>query len=118
VKGSVLVMFNFESVISNIEMSDIISIIAVIVAFISAFYAWRSAKEAKKANDIGRLNALFAIRAHYLERMEHKIRIAEMLKGFEGGKKADNEYAELDFKLREVHREIEGYHEKVVSAKN
>lgn len=61
---------------------------------------------------------MFAIRAHYFERMEHKIRKAEMLNGFEGGKKAENEYAELDFKLREVDREINDYHEKVVSVKN
>lgn len=97
-------------------MSDVLAIIAVLIAASSALYARWSAKEARKSNDIGRLNALLAFRAHYLELMAHKARIAEQLKGMSGGEKAYKAYAELDSKLREVNKEIDEYHEKVVAS--
>lgn len=97
-------------------MSDVIAIIAVLVAALSALYARWSVKEARKANDIGRLNALLAFRAHYLELMAQNGRIAEQLKGMQGAEKAFEAYAELDSKLREVNREINCYHGKVVAS--
>ena len=97
-------------------MSDVIAIIAVLVAAPSALYARWSVKEARKANDIGRLNALLAFRAHYLELMAQNGRIAEQLKGMQGAEKAFEAYAEFDSKLREVNREINCYHGKVVAS--
>lgn len=91
--------------------------VAVLVAGLAALYARWSVKEAKKANDIGRLNALLAIRAHYLELMAQKGRIAEQLKGMKGAEKAYEAYAGLDSKLREVNKAIDEYHEKVVGSK-
>ncbi|WP_213865634.1 hypothetical protein [Vibrio crassostreae] len=80
-------------------------------------YALWSAKEAMKANDIGRLNALLAIRTHYLELMAKKGLIAQQLEGMRGAERAYEAYADLDLKLREVNKAIDEYHEKVVGSK-
>lgn len=98
-------------------MSDVVAIIALVAATFSALYARWSAREAKRANDIGRLNALLAYRAHYLELMAQKGHIAEQLKGMQGAERAYEAYAEIDSRLREVNREIYEYHEKVVGSK-
>src|SRR5690606_6574378 len=108
---------NFKESIIDLSMSDIVAIVSLLAAALSALYARWSAAEAKKANDIGRLNALLAFRAHYLELMAQKGRVAEQLKGMKGAEKAYEEYAELDSKLRQVNKEIESYHSKVVASK-
>ena len=90
---------------------------ALLVAGLSAIYSRRAAKAAIKANDIGRLNALLALRIHYLELMEQNQRIGETLKGMQGAENAYAAYAELDSRLREVNREIDTYHKKVVESK-
>ena len=98
-------------------MSDVAAIIALLAAALSALYARWSAAEARKANDIGRLNALLAFRAHYLELMAQKGRVAEQLKSMKGAEMAYEAYAELDSKLGEVNKEIDSYHNKVVTSK-
>lgn len=93
-----------------------LSVIALLVSGLAALYARWSAREAKSANDIGRLNALLALRGHYLAQMEHQTRLTETtLRGIPGGlQAAQNAYADLDNKLREVNREIDPYHIRLV----
>jgi hypothetical protein len=92
-------------------MEELITITATLIAGLAALYARWSACEAKKANDIGRLNALIALRQHYLELMNHQVKLAELFKGSSSGTQAVNEtYAELDTKLRNVSHEIDKYH--------
>lgn len=98
-------------------MSDFVAIIALLTAALSALYARWSAIEAKKSNDIGRLKALLAFRAHYLELMSQNGRIAEQLQGMKGAEKAYEAYADLDSKLREINKEIAEYHSIVIVSK-
>ena len=85
-----------------------LSCAALLVPGLSAFYAW-------KANDIGRLNALFAMRAHYLSLMEHQSKMASILSNSPSGLQAvHNTYADLDTKLRDVSGEINRYHSSLV----
>lgn len=107
---------NFKESTIDLSMSDVVSIIALLAAALSALYTRWSAAEAKRANDIGRLNALLAFRAHYLEIIAQKGRVADQLKGMEGAQKAYEAYADLDSKLREVNKEIASYHSKVVAS--
>ena len=94
-----------------------LAVLALLVSGLAALYARWSAREARRANDIGRLNALLAMRSHYLALMEHQARLADMLKelpsGLEAARKA---YADLDDKLRDVNREIDTYHASLVRA--
>ena len=113
----VLEALNFREPPIDISTNDAIAVVAALVAGLSALYARWSASEAKKANDISRLNALLTIRAHYLELMSQKGRIAEQLKGMKGAEKAYEAYANLDLKLREVNKAIDQYHEKFVGSK-
>lgn len=111
------IMLNFKESTIDLSMSDFVAIIALLAAALSALYARWSAAEAKKANDTGRLNALLAFRAHYLELMAQKGRVAEQLQGMKGADKAYEAYADLDSKLRDVNKEIAVYHSKVVASK-
>lgn len=97
---------------------DLIAIGAALIASLAALYARWSANEAKKANDIGRLNALLALRQHYLELMNHQAKLAELLKTSPSGSQAVREtYAELDTKLRDVSCEIDKYHWNLVNVR-
>jgi len=99
----------------DISASDVIATIATLIAILSAIFSYRSVIQAKRANDIGRLNALLSFRKHYLELMEHQSKLAEVLKGSEGGLERVREaYADLDSKLREVGEQLDAYHDKVI----
>lgn len=89
--------------------------LALLASFLAALYARWSAAEAKKANDIGRLNALLALRTHYLALMQHQTDLAQVLRNSPGGlKAAQNTYADLDTRLREVSHEIDKQHADIV----
>jgi len=91
-----------------------LAILALLLSALAALYARWSAREARDANDMGRLNALLALRSHYLALLEHQVRMAETLKNLPSGlQAAQASYAELDGKLREVSREIDTYHAKL-----
>ncbi len=100
-----------------IELSpNAIAIIAILISGLSALYARWSVREARKANDIGRLNALLAFRSHYLDLIKHQAELAEILKNSDSGMQSALEmYGTLNGKLREVNKEIDAYHGKVVS---
>lgn len=49
--------------------------------------------------------------------MAQKEKVAELLKGKTGFEKAYEAYGELGAKLREVNKEIDSYHSKVVTSK-
>lgn len=97
----------------NWELS--LAALALLSSSLAALYARWSAKEAKKSNDIGRLNALLALRTHYLALMQHQSELAKILNNSPAGLKAvQNAYADLDTKLREVSREIDKQHAGIV----
>lgn len=91
---------------------------ATLISIFSVFYARRAAHEARSANNIGRLNALLALRGHYLDLIDHQIKLAELFKNSPGGaQKTQEAYANLDVKLREVSNEVEKYHTDLVDKK-
>ena len=93
----------------NWELS--LTALALLVSGLAALYARWSAREARRANDIGRLNALLSLRAHYLALMQHQEKIAQVLSNSPNGLQAvRNTYTDLDTKLREVNHEIEKQH--------
>ena len=65
-----------------------LAVLALLVSALAALYARWSAREAKKANDIGRLNALLALRTHYLALMDHQVKLAETMRGLPSGLEA------------------------------
>lgn len=89
--------------------------LALLASCLAAMFAGWSAREAKKSNDIGRLNALLALRTHYLALMQHQSEFAKIMNnqsaGLEAAMKA---YADLDKKLGEVNREIDKQHAGIV----
>ena len=94
-----------------------LSIWAVLIAGLAALYSRWSAREARRANDIGRLNALLALRAHYQAQMHHQSAVIN-----QGGvagtiEAASTKFADLDTKHRAVSREIDKYHFDLVSSK-
>ncbi|MER2491268.1 hypothetical protein [Catenovulum sediminis] len=100
------------------ETSLLVSIIALVAGSLSALYARWSANQAKRANDIGRLNALLAMKEHYLKLIEHQYKLAETLPSSSSGMQAVREkVADLDTSLREVNDQITSYHDRVVQNK-
>ncbi len=89
--------------------------VALLASGLAALYARWSANEAKAANDIGRLNALLALRSHYLALAEHEAKLVHTLGGSPSGlQAARSAFAELDSRLREVGRELDRYHAKLL----
>lgn len=89
--------------------------LALLASCLAAMYAGWSAREAKKSNDIGRLNALLALRTHYLALMQYQSELAKIMNNSSAGlEAAKNAYADLDTKLREVNREIDKQHAGIV----
>jgi hypothetical protein len=96
----------------------LLAVLALLVSGLAALYARWSAREARKANDIGRLNALLALRGHYLALMERQERLAKTLGSVPSGlRAAEKAYADLDGKLREVSVEIDTHHVNVVGGR-
>ena len=90
--------------------------LALLASAFAALYARSSASEARKANDIGRLNALLALRSHYLSLLQNQAKLAEGLRHLPSGMQAvQDTYADLDTKLREVGREIDKQHASIIS---
>lgn len=93
----------------------LLAILALLVSSLAALYASWSAGVARKANDIGRLNALLALRSRYLALIERQSKLAETLSNIPSGHQAVSDaFADLDAKLREVSHEIDTYHSKIV----
>ena len=65
-----------------------LSAMALLAASLAALYARWSAREAKRSNDIGRLNALLALRTHYLALMRHQEHLAKVLSNSPAGLQA------------------------------
>ena len=95
---------------------SVLALLALLVAIAAALYARRAATEAKNANVLGRLNALLALRLHYLAQMENQGKLMQALDNVQSGRKAAEETcAGLDTKLREVSREIDACHARVIA---
>jgi hypothetical protein len=93
------------------------AVLALIVSVGAVLYARLAVRAAEKGNDISRLNALLALRTHYLAMLEHQGKLTEMFNDYKlsGGLQAAQEaYASLDTKLRDVSREIDSYHASLV----
>lgn len=100
------------------SVESLIDVGAALVAVLAAIYARWSAREAKKANDIGRLNALLALRLHYLELINYQFKMAELLKGSTSGMQLVMErHADLDEKVKAVSCEIEKYHDDLIGGR-
>lgn len=101
--------------------SDVFSIIALLFSafslFFSAFSWWETKKgtdAAIKANYLSRLNSLFELQKGYKERSLSCADFAKQFIGYEGGKKAEDEYIKYEERLRDVRVEIEKYHSSVI----
>ena len=93
------------------DLSFAATLLAILISILAALYARRSASEAKRANDIGRLNALLALRAHYLAQSQQQVELAKIFSSAPSGRQAAFEaFANLDGKIREVSVEIDIYH--------
>ena len=61
------------------------------------------------------MNSLLSFRNHYLELMKQQEKMGEILKNSKSGTQAvQDKYSELDTKLREVNKELDKYHDKVI----
>lgn len=90
----------------------------MLISGLSALYARWATNEAKKSNDIGRLNSLLALRTHYLQLIEHQLKIAKLMPdGSTGIDIAEATCANIEEKLKEVNLQINNYHNKVVENK-
>ncbi len=95
---------------------EAVSILSFIVAVFSVIFAWRSSLEAKKANDIGRLNSLFAFKEHYLNQLKNLEDKSIFLKESKSAQESiQKEYGEIDLKYRDIKKELEQYHNKVMN---
>ncbi|KUJ75024.1 hypothetical protein AVO42_06600 [Thiomicrospira sp. XS5] len=93
----------------------IISIIAVLVASLSALYARWAVKEAKKANELNRFKALLDLKSGYLAEMDNQMRAAKDWGKDDGFVKAcRDKFTQADTKHREVCKELDVYHSRLV----
>ncbi|ELA7386396.1 hypothetical protein Q9F31_001449 [Vibrio alginolyticus] len=103
------------------EVSVVISVLALIASCLSALYSRWSVKQASRANDIGRLNALLALKEHYLRLLEkqHGVKINPRQDELHSKAFLYNvkKGSELEIKLREVNEQINSYHKKVIENK-
>jgi hypothetical protein len=101
-----------------VTWGNALAILALVVSGAAAWFARRSAYEAVRANNLSRLNALLALRSHYLAQIEYQGKLLESLANLPAGLNAAQEAcADLDTKIRAVTREIDGYHSKVVGSR-
>ncbi len=95
--------------------AETISIIAVLVAGLSALYARWAVKEAKKANELNRFKALLDLKSGYLAEMDNQMRAAKYWGKDDGFAKAcRDKFAKADTNHREVCKELDAYHSRLV----
>ncbi|WP_305856411.1 hypothetical protein [Balneatrix alpica] len=95
--------------------AETISIIAVLVAGLSALYARWAVKEAKKANELNRFKALLDLKSGYLAEMDNQMRAAKYWGKDDGFAQAcRDKFAKSDTKHREVCKELDAYHSRLV----
>jgi len=95
--------------------AETISIIAVLVAGLSALYARWAVKEAKKANELNRFKALLDLKSGYLAEMDNQMRAAKDWGKDDGFAQAcRDKFAKADTKHREVCKELDAYHSRLV----
>jgi hypothetical protein len=92
----------------------VLAIIAIGISAIALWYARAATSEAKKGNDIIRLNALIALRSHYLELARCCAANIEVFEGRSAQKEERKELENLNQKLHEVSHGIDDYHEALV----
>ena len=98
--------------------SETISIIAVLIAGLSALYARWAATEARKANELNRLKSLQDLKHGYLKEMDHQIRISkDWGKGDSFTQACRDKFEDIDKKYREVCKELDVYHSRIVNNK-
>ena len=96
-------------------LAELISIIAILVAGLSALYARWAVKEATKANELNRFKALLDLKSGYLVEMDNQMRAAKDWGKDDGFTKAcRDKYAAVDIKHREVCKELDAYHSRLV----
>ena len=100
----------------SIEISpEVLSVIALLIAGLSALYARWAVKEAKKANELNRFKALLDLKSGYLNEMDNQIRAAKDWGKDDGFAQAcRDKFATADIKHREVCKELDAYHSRLV----
>ena len=97
------------------NLAESISIIAVLVSILSASYAKWAAKEAKKANELNRFKALLDLKSGYLKDMDDSIQAAKNWGKDDGFAQSCRErYATADTRNRDVCKELDVYHSKLI----
>ncbi|MFB2800709.1 hypothetical protein [Shewanella seohaensis] len=95
--------------------AETISIIAVLVAGLSALYARWAVREAKKANELNRFKALLDLKSGYIAEMNNQMKAAKDWGKDDGFAQAcRDKFAEADHKHREVCKELDIYHSRLV----
>jgi len=75
-------------------------------------------KEAKKTNELNRFKALLDLKSTYLDEMNSQMKAAKDWGKDDGFAQACREkYAEVDIKHREVCKELDAYHSRLVKNK-
>ncbi|WP_417698345.1 hypothetical protein [Psychromonas sp.] len=92
--------------------------IALLISGLSALYARWAVGESKKANELNRFKALLDLKSSYLNEMTQQIHAAKDWGKDDGFSQAcRNKFAEADSKHREVCKELDAYHSKLVKNK-
>jgi hypothetical protein len=102
-----------------IEIStEVLSVIALLISGLSALYARWAVGESKKANELNRFKALLDLKSCYLNDMSQQMQAAKDWGKDDGFSQAcRNKFAEADSKHREVCRELDAYHSRLVKNK-
>ncbi|MEX0335915.1 hypothetical protein [Vibrio tubiashii] len=88
------------------------------ISALSALIARKAVGESKKANELNRFKALMDLKSSYLYEMGQQMQAAKEWGKDDGFSQACREkFADADIKHREVCRELESYHLKLVKNK-
>ena len=100
----------------SIEISpEALSVIALLISGLSALYACRAVKESKKANELNRFKALLDLKISYLNEMDNQMKAAKDWGKDDGFTQAcRDKFAKVDIKHREVCKELDAYHLRLV----
>lgn len=96
-------------------VAETISLIAAVVAGLSAMYARWAVCEARKANELNRFKALLELKISYLSEMNNQMIAAKDWGKDDGFTQACREkFAIADTKYREVCKELDSYHSRLI----
>ena len=87
----------------------------MLISALSALYARWAVKESRKANELNRFKALLDLKTGYLNEMSKQMKVAKDWGKDDGFTQAcRDKFAEADIKHREVCKELDAYHSRLV----